>query len=520
MGPGVAGRPNEAIAPFRVAPFALYCEPVATAGLPPQMKDRPVRPSSRPLRILLVKPRPRLQTVLGLQGLQMLEPLELGYLAAMVPEHDVRVLDLRLPGDPTAAFAEVLAQFAPEVVGITGYSHEAKSIKELAAIVKSAQPRAWVVVGGHHATVAPQDLDLPIIDAVVRGEGTLAFRNFVDAIANDRDPRQAEHLIPTGKLFAVGEWPEFPDPASLPTPRRDLWRASDYYSVWPAHRLSKSNTIFPAVAMVRTSWGCRARCTFCVVPFLSRGKHQPRPVEAVVDELEGLAADHVYFSDDENFVTHEFARELATAIERRGLRKRYIAWARSTTVMRHPDLFEQWRRIGLDCVFMGFESIDDAELKRLHKGTTVDANEQAMEILRSLEIVLHASFMVRPDYTHEDFDNLVAYVEKMPPSQASFTVITPSPGTPDYERLEPEFWVDNPYDLHDCMHPLTPTVLPLPQYAARFADLVERGAAKTPLRMEGYIPPRQDALRVMRAERSYHDSFRALHQDYPGELWG
>ena len=47
------------------------------------------------MRILLVKPPPHLQTVLGLQRFQRLEPLEFGYLAAAIPaEHEVRVLDL------------------------------------------------------------------------------------------------------------------------------------------------------------------------------------------------------------------------------------------------------------------------------------------------------------------------------------------------------------------------------------------------------------------------------------------
>jgi transposase len=43
---------------------------------------------------------------------------------------------------------------------------------------------------------------------------------------------------------------------------------------------------------------------------------------------------------------------------------------------------ERWASIGLDGVFMGFESIDNAELKSLRKGTTVDMNEQALHRLR------------------------------------------------------------------------------------------------------------------------------------------
>jgi len=38
------------------------------------------------VRILLVKPSPRLGTIRGLQSFQFLEPLELGYLAAAAPD--------------------------------------------------------------------------------------------------------------------------------------------------------------------------------------------------------------------------------------------------------------------------------------------------------------------------------------------------------------------------------------------------------------------------------------------------
>ncbi|HCB13497.1 MAG TPA: hypothetical protein DEP36_08030, partial [Gammaproteobacteria bacterium] len=61
------------------------------------------------MRILLVKPQAHLQTVLGLQRFQCLEPLEFGYLAAAIPrEHEIRVLDLRLYRLADSAFEREL----------------------------------------------------------------------------------------------------------------------------------------------------------------------------------------------------------------------------------------------------------------------------------------------------------------------------------------------------------------------------------------------------------------------------
>lgn len=475
------------------------------------------------MRILLVKPRPRLGSIRGLQGFQLLEPLELGYVGAAVPPgHEVRVLDLRLARRADAAFTRTLARFRPDLVGFTAYSHEGSAVRALAATVRARLPRATVVVGGHHATVAPADFDVPQIDAIVRGAGCEPFGTLVERVAAGMPLEGIPHVQLTGDRFdpvAAQGWPAFPDPATLPVPRRDLWKASDYRAVWVAENPAPWATIYPPVAMVRSSFGCRMRCSFCIVPHLCGGRHMPRPVDQVAAEIGALEADHVYFADDENFIDPGFALDLAGAIEARGIRKRYFAWTRSTTVNRHPEVFETWRRLGLDAAFLGFEFPSDEALRRVGKGATVADNERAHAALRAMGIAVHAAFMVTPDWTAEDFARLRAYVQAMPPAQCSFTVCTPSPGTPDYERIKPSIWVDNAYDLHDCMHPLTPTRLPLREFTRLYARQVHEGVAKTPLRASPRPIPPRDILKVTLAGLRYRRGFEGIWRDYPRALW-
>src|SRR5512146_2986991 len=98
------------------------------------------------MKILLVKPKPRLKTILKLHPIIMLEPLELGYVAAAVPPgHEVRVLDLRLSRWPDLAFTRELKSFRPDLVGLSGYTHEATKVKALAAAARRVLPRARIV---------------------------------------------------------------------------------------------------------------------------------------------------------------------------------------------------------------------------------------------------------------------------------------------------------------------------------------------------------------------------------------
>jgi hypothetical protein len=250
------------------------------------------------------------------------------------------------------------------------------------------------------------------------------------------------------------------------------------------------------------------------------GRHRPRPAGAVADEIAGLPTDHVYFCDDENFIDPDFAHDLAGELEKRNVRKRYFAWTRATTVNRFPDLFERWRALGLDAAFLGFEFPSDEQLRKSRKGSTVAENARAHDALRAKGIAVHAAFMLLPEFDEGDFQRLHTYVDAMPPAQFSFTVCTPSPGTDDYESIRPMIWTDRAYALHDCMHPLTPTRLPLREFCARYAKQVADAGRKNPRRAARSPVHPAEMLRVIAAETRFASAYANVYRDYPRELWG
>jgi radical SAM superfamily enzyme YgiQ (UPF0313 family) len=485
--------------------------------------NTPTPRAKRALTILLVKPKARLGTIHALQRFQLMEPIELGYVAAVVPrEHRVEVLDLRFFRNPMASLCRRIKDVKPDIIGFTGYSHEASMVKTLAGAARQAAPHAIIVVGGHHASVAATDYNIPAIDLIVRGEGCLPFRAIVNAVARGEKPEGIEGVVLTGDGFNPADtqgWPRFPDPTELPTPRHDLWDHRNYKCVWTCEDAQPWQGLFPTVSMVRSSFGCRMKCTFCIVPKLCGGQHRHRSADEVAEEIAALPTEHVYFCDDENFIDPDFAMELAEAIARRGIHKHYFAWTRATTVNRHPEIFTAWRKLGLDAAFLGFEFPTDAQLRTVKKGSTVAENAKAHTALRDAGVAVHAAFMLMPECTHEEFATLRDYVREMPPAQCSITVCTPSPGTDDYEAMESRIWVDNPHDLHDCMHPLTPTRLPLKEFCDLYARQLEEAGAKNPRRVVRRPIPFGDMARSALATSRYARAFRNLYRDYPSDLW-
>ena len=127
------------------------------------------------MRILLIQPA-KAPVTIGGEDINIFEPLALEYVAAgVMPDHDVRILDMRFGED----LREVLSEFNPHIVGITSYTVNVNVVQDLFRKIKAFSPEILTVVGGHHATVSPGDFMSPFIDLIVMGEGVSAFREIV-----------------------------------------------------------------------------------------------------------------------------------------------------------------------------------------------------------------------------------------------------------------------------------------------------------------------------------------------------
>jgi radical SAM superfamily enzyme YgiQ (UPF0313 family) len=455
------------------------------------------------MKILLIQPaKPPLSV--GGEDIHLYEPLALEYLAAGVAaDHDVRILDMRLEPD----LGRVLSESAPDLVGITAYTVHLNTVRRLFDQVKAWNPGTLTVVGGHHATVAPQDFLIPSIDLIVRGEGVAAFRE----IAARRERGEAFDGIPgvgfarDSALAMTGHSPAV-DLDAIPQPRRDLTarHRSRYFSEW-----------MKPLASMRTSKGCPYRCSFCALWKLTGGRYLRRRPERIVEELAGVEEECVFFADDESLVDFERMKALARLIRYAGIAKRYYLYGRSDTIAGNPELLEMWRKIGLERVFVGLEFGSDDDLRYIGKGSTVDDNARAVKILHDLDIEISASLIVRPDFEREQFAALARYCRELDLNFAGFAVLTPLPGADLYEQVRDRLLTRNT-DYYDFIHTVLPTALPLREfyreYARLFTDAIPMSRQLSMVRRY-----RLDQLvsTVWRARRMYV-RIEELWRDYEG----
>jgi radical SAM superfamily enzyme YgiQ (UPF0313 family) len=412
-------------------------------------------------RILLIQPG-KIQGTSGTEDVFLFEPLALEYLAAVIiADHEVRIADLRLEKNLKSIFEE----FKPDIVGITSYTVNVNCVKGLFRQIKAWNQNVFTVVGGHHATVAFEDFIEPYIDLIVNGEGVFIFKEVVKRVDEKRGFEGIDGIVfrLNGKIIrsparSVDDLDIFPFPARALTEKYRKY----YYSEWKV-----------PMASIRTSQGCPFRCSFCALWKLNGGRYLTRSPENIVKELSGIKEESVFFADDESLIDTKRMSELADRISEAGIRKRYFLYGRSDTIVKHPQLIEKWKGIGLERIFIGLEFFRDEDLKNVGKRSTVRDNDEAVRILQNLGIKVFGSFIVRPDFTRKDFREFKVYSRKLSLDFAVLSILTPLPGTDYYKEVKEKLITSN-YDHFDLLHAILPTTLPIKEFYKEFFNLYRK----------------------------------------------
>jgi radical SAM superfamily enzyme YgiQ (UPF0313 family) len=163
----------------------------------------------------------------------------------------------------------------------------------------------------------------------------------------------------------------------------------------------------------------------------------------------------VGFADDNLFADRRYSQQLLT-----GLMEHRVRWIGQSdvSIARHGDLLELARASGCVALFIGFESIDEANLKGLDphdwKRTQLATYADSIASIQRHGIGVLGTFMV--GFDHDDrstFERLAGFVRTNHLAGAQIAALTPFPNTRLRETLLDEGRVlDTPwenYTLYD-----------------------------------------------------------------------
>lgn len=302
---------------------------------------------------------------------------------------------------------------------------------QAARTFKKVNPKGLVIVGGMHATVAPDEmLSLKEFDYVCNGAGEKVVADLL------QDPKAYPRLIQGVGSKSMADWPMM-DRTLWPNPK-----LGDF--PWP---LEPDCGWGPGpVATILTSRVCPWQCVFCnessYIPNMGR-----KSVDQVIDELNFLDETYgplgsVVIHDSMFFQQPNWLKEWLEKYPTRA-RKAWPYWAaaRSDTVRHWPELFEALvRETNWTTVSIGFESGSERVLKILNKECTPEDNFIAIDLLNRIGDDLErqgreapkfwANIMLGvPGETHEDAFDTIRMLKTMKRVMPSISYYAPYPGS-------------------------------------------------------------------------------------------
>ena len=369
----------------------------------------------------------------------VLPPLGMAYIAAVLERDgfDVKCIDgpaqATVEGYDIDGLAKDVAEFDPQIVGITASTSQADHAREALKVIKKFNPKIVTILGGTLISAAPDDLlKYPDIDYGVCGEADLAISGIVKKIENGEKLEGSEGLI-----WREGEGVKFIKAKTImeldqiPMPARHLLRM-DLYKPSPANYRR-----LPATTMM-TSRGCPYACIFCSRPTVGR-TFRPHSATRVVDEIEQMAKQFgirdIQIFDDTFTMDPKRTEDICKGIIERKLD---VGWNCMTRVDRiTPDLFRLMKQAGCYEVGFGIESGSDRVLKFIKKGITTTQVRNAVKMAKEAGIHVRGFFMIGfPTETKEEILQTITFAKELDVDVAQFMVSTPFPGTELWEMAK------------------------------------------------------------------------------------
>jgi radical SAM superfamily enzyme YgiQ (UPF0313 family) len=365
-----------------------------------------------------------------LQRLTLLRPNMGNYRSTDgLPPLSMAILAARTPKDIEITFYDDKIEVIPEddkpdLVAMTVETFTARRAYDLASRYRARG--VPVVMGGYHPTFLPDEALLHA-DAIVIGDAEGSW----EQLLSDFRMGTLQRTYNGGNSRSLEDF----------VLDRSIFTGKKYVPVEP----------------IQYGRGCRFACDFCSIRTFYKDDIRARTAQSVAEELKQLNTKKLIFFVDDNLYNSKYA--LNTLLE--AIKPLKLRWSCQISIDVAKDERQLDRMAEAGCVFVlvGFESLSTINLKQMGKPWNRVAGEylSVVKKFHERDMAVFGTFVFGYDGdTVETIQDSLDFAMESKLEIAGFNPLTPTPGSPLYERLRqenrllsPQWWLDPDYRYGD-----------------------------------------------------------------------
>lgn len=338
--------------------------------------------------------------------------------------------------DSTDIVSASIKEFDPDLVCFTAVYSQYAFIEKIARFIKNNWPRKYLIIGGAHATLQPDEVISSVFDAVCIGEGEYPVLELCQQLEHNQVPHGIANLwlkSSDGNIEKNKTRDFLQELDSLPFPDRDMWRP------WLREQLGDELSVL-------LGRGCPYDCTYCsnhVLRGVAQGKYvRTRSAENILQEITFLQNSYpirrMYFEIETFNIDKDWAiqlcRKLAVFNSTIDQTISFGSNFRVTTQSIDEELFSAFEKANFYKINIGLESGSQRIRSRvLKRNYTNDDFLNVVSLARKHRIKVYVFNMIGlPGESLNDHKETVSLNRQCQPDGHYTGIFYPYPGTELY----------------------------------------------------------------------------------------
>lgn len=332
---------------------------------------------------------------------------DLGYISSVLKKENYGIFLKDYAGEKLSFndFANDFKRENPDVVVISATTGSIYEDINFANEIKSLKNDIVIILKGALFFNPPEklldQLNLSNIDYLIGGEVEFIIKNLLNShFYNKENLEKIEGITYlkngqriTNKVIRFEE-----DLDKLPFPDRTIMN----------NKLYKNPLTNKPMATISASRGCSAHCIYCLSPIISGTKVRYRSPQSVVDEMVECVEKHgitdFFFKSDTFTINKDWVLNLCDLIINSKLSGKinWVANSRANTI--DDEILSKMKQAGCSVIAIGLESGSEDSLLKMKKGTTVEINKKAVELIKKHGIKTFGFYLI--GFPWEDNEHL------------------------------------------------------------------------------------------------------------------